>query len=58
MSPSVEGKLPFVICGVIDADCCYYLLIAPHFGSSAFEDQSSCMRLSVPTLIKPTDKLQ
>lgn len=42
-----------VICGVMDADWCYYLLIAPHCGSSTFEDQSSCVRLIVPTQINP-----
>lgn len=37
----------------MDADCCYYLLIAPHSCSSPFEDQSGRVPLCVPTPINP-----
>lgn len=37
----------------MDVDWYYYLLIAPHRGSSPFEDQSDGVSLSVPTLINP-----
>lgn len=45
-------RLP-VIYGEMAADWHYYRLIAPHSGSSPFEDQSGRVPLCVPTLINP-----